>query len=56
MRLAEYNDIMKDRIYDEVNKLSPFATTSHILLMNGYDQEMIPDDIQPYNYRRQNGF
>lgn len=48
MRLAEYNDIMKDRIYDEVNKLSPFATTSHILLMNGYDQEMIPDDIQPY--------
>ena len=48
MRLAEHNDIMKDRVYDEVNKLSPFATTSHILLMNGYDQEMIPDDIQPY--------
>ena len=48
MRLAEYNDIMKDRIYDEVKKLSPFATTSHVLLMNGYDQEMIPDDIQPY--------
>ncbi len=48
MRLAEYNDIMKARVYDEVNKLTPFATTSHILLMNGYDQEMIPDDIQPY--------
>ncbi|NOU60368.1 alpha-mannosidase [Marinifilum caeruleilacunae] len=48
MRLAEYNDIMKDRVYDEVHKLTPFATSSHILLMNGYDQEMIPDDIQPY--------
>ncbi len=48
MRLAEHNDIMRDRVYDEVNKLSPFATTNQILLMNGYDQEMIPDDIQPY--------
>lgn len=48
MRLAEHNDIMKDRVYDEVNKLSPFATTNQILLMNGYDQEMVPDDIQPY--------
>lgn len=48
MRLAEYNEIMKERVYDEVHKLNPFATTSHILLMNGYDQEMIPDDIQPY--------
>lgn len=48
MRLAEYSDIMKERVYDEVHKLQPFATTSHILLMNGYDQEMIPDDIQPY--------
>nr|WP_320118639.1 glycoside hydrolase family 38 C-terminal domain-containing protein [uncultured Marinifilum sp.] len=48
MRLAEFNDIMRDRVYDEVKKLTPFATTSHVLLMNGYDQEMIPDDIQPY--------
>lgn len=48
MRLAEFNDIMKERIHDEMNKLKPFATTSHVLLMNGYDQEMIPDDIQPY--------
>lgn len=48
MRLAEHNDIMKERVYDEVKKLTPFSTTSHILLMNGYDQEMIPDDIQPY--------
>lgn len=48
MRLAEHNDIMKERVYEEIHKLAPFATTSHILLMNGYDQEMIPDDIQPY--------
>lgn len=48
MRLAEYSDIMKDRVLDEVKKLAPFATTSHVLLMNGYDQEMVPDDIQPY--------
>ena len=48
MRLAEHDDIMKERVYDEVHKLAPFATSSHILLMNGYDQEMIPDDIQPH--------
>ncbi len=48
MRLAEHNDIMKDRVHDEVTKLAPFATTSNLLLMNGYDQEMVPDDIQPY--------
>ncbi len=48
MRLAEHNDIMKDRVHDEIKKLTPFATTSNILLMNGYDQEMVPDDIQPY--------
>ncbi len=48
MRLAEYNNIMKQRVIDEVDKLKPFATTSNILLMNGYDQEMIPDDLQPY--------
>ena len=48
MRLAEHSDIMKERVLDEVNKLSPFATSSHLLLMNGYDQEMIPDDIQPH--------
>lgn len=48
MRLAEYSDIMKERIYDEVDKLKDFATTNNILMMNGYDQEMIPDDIQPF--------
>ncbi|MFZ5967485.1 MAG: alpha-mannosidase [Bacillota bacterium] len=48
MRLAEYQEIMKHRIYDEVEKLRPFAMTPNVLLMNGYDQEMIPDDLLPY--------
>lgn len=48
MRLAEYAEIMKRRIYDEVDKLQDFMTTSNMLMMNGYDQEMVPDDIQPY--------
>lgn len=48
MRLAEHSDIMEARVYDELEKLKPFMTTSNILLMNGYDQEMVPDDIQPY--------
>lgn len=45
MRLAEYNDIMGDRIKCEYKKIAPFATTPNVLLMNGYDQEMVPDDI-----------
>jgi alpha-mannosidase len=48
MRLAEYSDIMQARIYAEVDKLKDFMTTKNILMMNGYDQEMVPDDIQPY--------
>jgi len=48
MRLAQYNDIMKERINGEIEKLKDFMTTKNILLMNGYDQEMVPDDIQPY--------
>ncbi len=48
MRLAEYSDIMKTRMDEEVSKLKPFATTKNLLMMNGYDQEMFPDDIQPY--------
>ena len=44
MRLAEYH--AKNRMDAEVEKLKPFAGTSHLLMMNGYDQEMIPDDIQ----------
>ena len=48
MRLAEYSHIMKERIIDEVEKLQDFMTTKNVLLMNGYDQEMVPDDIQPF--------
>lgn len=48
MRLAEYSDIMKARIDGEVEKLKTFSSTSNILMMNGYDQEIVPDDIQPY--------
>ncbi len=48
MRLAEYSDIMQERIFDEVDKLKDFMTTKNVLMMNGYDQEMVPDDIQPY--------
>ncbi|MDK2798899.1 MAG: 2-O-(6-phospho-alpha-D-mannosyl)-D-glycerate hydrolase [Clostridiales bacterium] len=48
MRLAEYNEIMGGRIKSEVEKLLPFARTPNVLLMNGYDQEMIPDDILPH--------
>ena len=47
MRLAEYSDIAQKRIVNEVKKLSPFATTNNVLLMNGYDQEMVPDDVLP---------
>ncbi len=53
MRLAEYEDIMEKRVYAEVVKLKPFTTTRNILLMNGYDQEMVPDDIQPFIKNRQ---
>lgn len=47
MRLAEYQSIVKSRMSVEVEKLKPFAGTSHLLMMNGYDQEILPDDIQP---------
>jgi len=47
MRLGEYKEIMKERIENEVRKIYPFATTPNVLLMNGYDQEMTPDDFLP---------
>jgi alpha-mannosidase len=47
MRLAEYKDMMKKRVVSEVVKLQDFMTTNNVLMMNGYDQEMVPDDIQP---------
>jgi len=45
MRLGEYKKIIKERIENEVRKIYPFATTPNVLLMNGYDQEMIPDEF-----------
>lgn len=45
MRLAEYHEIFDQRIKDTFEKLKPFATTPNLLLMNGYDQEMVPDDV-----------
>ncbi len=54
MRLGEYKEIMKERIENEVRKIYPFATTPNVLLMNGYDQEMIPDkflsDLKKISY------
>jgi alpha-mannosidase len=47
MRLAEYDSIIKSRIDSEVEKLRCFCTTDNMLLMNGYDQEIVPDDILP---------
>jgi mannosylglycerate hydrolase len=43
--LSEHPNLFTERICSEVDKLKPFATTPNILLMNGYDQEMSPDDI-----------
>lgn len=47
MRLAEFAEVMRERVQREVAKLAPFASTQHVLLMNGYDQELAPDDILP---------
>jgi len=47
MRLGEFKEIIKERIENEVRKIYPFATTPNVLLMNGYDQEMIPDEFLP---------
>lgn len=48
MRLADFPETLQERIFFEASKLIPFNKTNHILLMNGYDQEMDPDDILPH--------
>lgn len=48
MRLAVYPEYITGRIVSEAEKIKDFAQTDHLLLMNGYDQEMEPDDILPY--------
>lgn len=47
MRLSDTASIFDKRISNEARKLGPFLGTRHLLLMNGYDQEMVPDDILP---------
>lgn len=47
MRLSEFSDIAQERIKKETERIAPFATTPNLLLMNGYDQELYPDDILP---------
>ncbi len=48
MRLSEYPEMIRERILNEIEKLKPFASTDNFLLMNGYDQETVPDDVIPY--------
>ena len=48
MRLTEYPNSAQGRIISEADKIESFAQTDNLLLMNGYDQEMEPDDILPY--------
>lgn len=48
MRLASYPEEVQGRIINEADKIRDFAQSAHVLLMNGYDQEMEPDDILPY--------
>jgi len=45
MRLASHPEIAQQRIADEVRKMAPFNSTDHVLLMNGYDQDIEPDDV-----------
>lgn len=48
MHLADFPKIIFERIKNEAEKIEPFATTNNVLLMNGYDQEMTPDNVIPY--------
>jgi len=47
MRLSKYAEIAHERIENEIQNLRAFATTPNVLLMNGYDQEIAPDDVLP---------
>lgn len=54
MRLADRPEIMQKRIAAEAEKIESFSRTGELLMMNGYDQEMRPDDILP-QLRRMKG-
>ncbi len=45
MRLAEHSEIFDARVKDTYKRLLPFATTNNLLMLNGYDQEIGPDDV-----------
>ena len=45
MRLTDHLEILTKRVDTVVDRISPFGTTDNVLFMNGYDQEMVPDDI-----------
>ncbi len=45
MRLSDHLDILTKRVDTVINRISPFGATDNVLFMNGYDQEMVPDDI-----------
>ncbi|MEJ2051391.1 MAG: glycoside hydrolase family 38 C-terminal domain-containing protein [Calditrichota bacterium] len=47
MVLSLTKQIALDRIRTHTNVLAQFASTSHVLLMNGYEQVPWPDDVLP---------
>ena len=47
MALAMTRDIAGERIVSHAQLLQRFATTPNVLLMNGYEQVPVPDDVLP---------
>ena len=47
MVLSLTREIARERIQREASTLASFAATSHVLLMNGYEQVPWPDDVLP---------
>lgn len=45
MRLGEFKEIFKRRIESEFEKIKDFTFSNNVLIMNGYDQEIYPDDV-----------
>ncbi len=43
MRLFSHPELLHRRIAHAVRRVAPFSTDHHLLLMNGYDQEMEPE-------------
>lgn len=55
MRLASTPDLVDRRIADEVARMEHFNTTGQVLLMNGYDQDIEPDDVMSVLRQRKTG-